>query len=111
MERELTNKQIDIINNTLLGSPVSSGALLVCFKIGSEVMFNNSILTNQTINTLAIISGNQLYYDVVRRDGSEIDVDRRLMSVDRNSASGAFIQSIPMKNFPEHHNAPSFYLN
>ena len=111
MERELTDEQIKTINGALTFSPIFSGTNLACFKVGSEVMFNNHILSRIAINTFAVLSGQQLFYDVVRVDGKNIDVDRRLMSLDTSLTSGAFIQSIPIKDFDWHHKTPIFYLN
>ncbi len=71
-------------------------------------MFNNKNLANKVINTFVTISGEQLFYDIVRKDGTVPDVDRHFLVIDRNHASGAIIQSVPIKNFPEHHK-PQWY--
>src|SRR3989344_9065711 len=111
MEKRLTNEQIETISGAIIFSPVFSSGDLTCFKIGPKIIFNNSGLSMVMVNVFAVLSGEQLFYDVVRKDRYCIDVDRHLMNLDRNSASGAFIQSDPIKDFNWHHNPPKFYLN
>ena len=111
MERELTDEQIKTINGALTFSPIFSGTNLACFKVGSEVMFNNPNLSQIVINTFVTISGGQTYYDIVRVDGIKFNVDRHFMGLDFSSTSGAFVQSKIIKDFPGHNSPESFYLN
>ena len=112
MEIKLSDEHIKIFSEAMIFSPIFNGDNLTCFKVGSEIMFNNPNLSQKVIGTHLAINGEQIFYDIVRKDGKNIDVDRRLMSLDRTSASGAFIQSIPIKkDFEWHHNPPKFYLN
>ncbi len=110
MEKQLTDEKIKIVRIALMDFPHFSSGAITWHKIGSEIIFNNINLSKKVINTFAVLDNEQTYYCTVRRDGDNIDVDRYFMSLDRSCASGAFVQSVPIKNFPEHHNPESYNL-
>lgn len=108
METKLTDEQIDIVRIALAGSPVFLDPSVACYKIGSEIMFGNQNLSDKTTNALVVVSDEQVFYDVVRKDG---DIDRHFLILDRNHASGAIVQSKIIKDFEGHHKPQPFHLN
>ena len=110
MERELTDEQIEAVKIAMIDSPVFVNDAMATYFIGSEIMFNNPCLYEITVNTFVTVSGGQLFYENSRKDGSVVDVDRRFIILDRNHASGAMVQTIPIKDFPEHHKPKDFHL-
>ncbi len=111
MEIILSDEQINIVWGALSHPPVFANEFMSTYKIGSEIMFNNLNLSQVTVNTFVTISGGEIFYETVRADRNVFDVDRRLMSIDMLAASGAYVQTVPRKDFPEHHNPQPYHFS
>ncbi|MBI2971740.1 MAG: hypothetical protein HYY37_04965 [Candidatus Aenigmarchaeota archaeon] len=82
------------------GSTISGGSIFI--PLQNEFIFNNPDLSQKIVGVGVWNSTNSstITYEIARRDGNTIDVDRYVIS----AISGGTASIIgPTKNFPEHH--------
>ena len=112
MNKELSQSKTQVINSVVNGSPTQTVEWLKFFPVGSEIIFDNPQLSQMVIAGGVWTSGALLApyaYEVARKDGNVIDVDRYPLFV---SSSGLLIGGI-RKDFPEHHSSglQPYYLS
>ena len=97
---EISKDKTEVINLVISGSPIFTDKWLSFFPVGSEILFDNLNLSKQVVQAGIWTSGSLVYnYEIVRRDGDNLDIDRYPLS-----ASGSIIfRGEINKNFPEHH--------
>ena len=107
--RELSQNKVGVIHSVVNGSPSFFGGWLKFFPVGSEILFDNPILSSKIVVGGVWTSGGSVWaYETVRRDGGVLDIDRYLLS---ESGSGILVGKTIIKNFVEHHSQklPIYY--
>ena len=106
---EVSRNKFKVVNSIVSGSPSFVGGWLSFLPVGSEIFFDNVVLSNKFVAGGIWTSGGVPFnYELVRMDGSILDVDRYLLQI-----SGGFLFRSKKidKNFLEHHSLglPSWY--
>jgi len=107
--KELSQNKVVVIGSVISGSPSFECGWLKFFRVGSEILFDNIILSNKILTGGVWTSGSAVWaYETVRMDGSVLDIDRRLLS---ESGSGILVGKTIIKDFVEHHSQklPIYY--
>ena len=99
---KLSKDKIEVINSVINGSPTFTDRWLSFFSIESDILFNNSNLSEKIVQAGIWISGSEVWsYELIRKDGISLDIDRYSLFV---SGLDIFLGNIN-KNFLEHHSS------